>query len=122
MKKTHIPILFLILSLCTTGVVWSQNSPNCSTYTDDDYLTGQAFFSYGGITGAFNQEQQRLNTTAGQLLIGSAVNLEYTMSAGFWSTLLLPPAAPVVAASEGDLEDRVQINWIPDPLSPSATS
>jgi hypothetical protein len=25
-------------------------------------------------------------------------------------------------ASEGDLEDRVQIDWTPDPLSPAASS
>ncbi|MFN5236777.1 MAG: LamG-like jellyroll fold domain-containing protein, partial [Bacteroidota bacterium] len=122
MKKTYIPILLLLVSLCTAGAVWSQNSPNCSTYTDDDFLTGQVFFNYGGVTSSFNQEQLRMNSTAGQLLIGSAINQEYTMSAGFWSTLLLPPAAPVIKASEGDLDDRIQVEWEPDPLSPSASS
>ena len=112
----------MLISLCTVHIAWSQNSPNCVTYSDDDFLTGQAFFSYGGITGAFNQEQLRVNVTAGQPLIGSAINQQYTLAAGFWSTLLLPPTSPVVMASEGDLDDRIQINWNPDPLSPSAGS
>jgi hypothetical protein len=121
-EKKHIPIFILLLLLSAAGTVRSQNSPNCVTYTDDDFLTGQVFFSYGGVTAAFNQEQLRMNSTAGQTLVGSAINQQYTMSAGFWSTFLLPPSAPVVMASEGDLDDRIQVEWNPDPLSPTATS
>jgi hypothetical protein len=121
-KKTHIPIYILLLLLLSSGAVRSQNSPNCITFTDDDYLTGQVFFNYGGVEGSFNQEQLRLNATAGQMVIGSAINQQYTLSAGFWSTFLLPPSAPVVLASEGDLDDRIQIDWTPDPLSPAATA
>ncbi|MFN9109926.1 MAG: LamG-like jellyroll fold domain-containing protein, partial [Bacteroidota bacterium] len=121
MKRTHI-LLFMMLSLCLPGMVWAQNSPNCSTYTDDDYLTGQAFFSYGAISGAYNSNQLRVNMTAGQAVVGTSINLDYTVGTGFWASLQLPPAAPVVRASEGDLDDRVQIDWTPDPLSPAANS
>ncbi|MEK7257713.1 MAG: LamG-like jellyroll fold domain-containing protein, partial [Bacteroidota bacterium] len=32
------------------------------------------------------------------------------------------PGAPAVLASDGDLEDRIQISWSPDPLSPAANN
>ncbi len=122
MKRIHILLYTVLLALCGHGILLAQNSPNCSTYTDDDYLTGQAFFSYGGTTGAYNSDQLRVNMTAGQAIVGATLNVDYTVGTGFWSVLQLPPAAPVVIASEGDLEDRIQLDWTPDPLSPAANS
>ncbi len=115
------PAALVLVLLCTGMNLHAQNSPNCNTYSDDDYLTGNALFSNGSVTGAFNQQQLRMNMTAGQLIIGGTLNQNYNLSTGFWATFLLPPAAPVLMASEGDLDDRIQLGWSPDPLSPAAT-
>ncbi len=122
MKKKHIPILFLLYLLCGVQAGWAQNSPNCATVSTTDYLTGTAFFNYGSVSGAFNRQQLRVNITAGQSIIGGAVNQQYELNGGFWTRFLMPPSPPIVRASEGDLEDRIQVTWTPDPLSPSATS
>lgn len=98
-----------------------QNSPNCETVSDDDFLTGRTFFNYGSATNAFNT-RNRVNITIGQPVVGNYFGQLNKGTYGFWASFLLPPAAPTVMASEGDLEDRVQIDWNPDPLSPAATS
>ena len=74
----------------------AQNSPDCATYSDDDYLTGHAFFNYENVTGSFNQDQLRMNATAKQIFINGTINQQYNLAAGFWSTFLLPPSIPIV--------------------------
>ncbi len=99
----------------------AQSSPNCATASDNDYLTGKAFFNYGSTSNAFNTKN-RANVTVGQPVVGTYFGQLNKGTFGFWGSFLLPPAAPVVMASQGDLEDRVQVDWNPDPLSPTATS
>ena len=109
-----------VLSLACAHTIPAQSSPNCASATDDDYITGRAFFNYGSLTGAYNSKN-RANATIGQPVMGSYFGLQNQGSFGFWARFMLPPSSPMVQASEGDLEDRVQINWYPDPLSPPAT-
>ena len=112
-----LPLLFCLLA---GGSAQGQSSPNCATATDDNFLTGEVFFNYGAATNAFNTTQ-RTTFSIGQPVINGHFGQDFNGVFGFWARLLLPPAAPVVLASEGDLEDRVQIDWNPDPLSPSAS-
>jgi hypothetical protein len=120
MKKIyHLMLVWLLLTGLQQGL--AQSSPNCITASDDDYFTGKAFFNNGSLTGAFNTKN-RLNATLGQPVLGSYFGKQNQGAFGFWASFLLPPAPPMVRASEGDLEDRVQVDWSPDPLSPISTS
>lgn len=112
-----IPVLFFLL----TGSLRSQNtSPNCAAVSDQNYFTGEVFFNYGSMSNAFNSTS-RTSFTIGQPIVGTHFGQDYTGGFGFWTRFLLPPNAPVVIASEGDLEDRVQVDWRPDPLSPPSS-
>ncbi|MFN7833428.1 MAG: LamG-like jellyroll fold domain-containing protein, partial [Bacteroidota bacterium] len=121
MRNIQNQLLILLIILVAAGSVWSQASPNCATASDDDYLYGRSFFNFGSVTQSLNTKM-RLNATVGQPVVGSYYGPGGQGTLGFWSSFLLPPAAPVVMASEGDLDDRVQIDWTPDPLSPAATT
>jgi hypothetical protein len=122
MKNTLQQLLWVsLLSIISLANAYGQNSPNCETVSDDDFLTGRAFFNYGSATNAFNTAN-RANITVGQPVVGTYFGQTHKGVYGFWSRFLLPPAAPAVMASEGDLEDRVQIDWAPDPLSPAPSS
>ncbi len=114
-------LLWAMLLTMNSQTARAQSSPNCETFSDNDYLQSTFFFNYGNVSNAFNAKM-RTYMTVGQPLIGGYYNQQVKGSFGFWSTFLMPPAAPTVIASEGDLEDRIQINWAPDPLSPASTS
>ncbi|MEO0007177.1 MAG: hypothetical protein RJA20_1373, partial [Bacteroidota bacterium] len=119
MQKIYLFITTLLF--LSAASLSAQNSPNCTTVSDDDFLTGRAFFNYGSTTNAFNP-QRRVNVTVGQPVVGTVFGQQYKGAVGFWSRFLMPPAPPEVRASEGDLEDRVQVDWTPDPLSPAGSS
>jgi hypothetical protein len=120
--KHIIPLLLWgMLLTMNSQTARAQSSPNCETFSDNDYIKSTAFFNYGNVSNAYTNKT-RTYMTVGQPLIGSYFAQQTKGSFGFWSTFLMPPAAPTVIASEGDLEDRVQVNWSPDPLSPAATA
>jgi len=121
MKDIKHILLAGVLLFALSGAAWSQSSPNCTTASDNDFLTGKAFFNYGSVSNSFNTKN-RVNLTLGQPVVGTYFGQLNKGTYGFWSRFLLPPAAPMVIASEGDLEDRVQVDWNPDPLSPAATA
>ena len=121
MNKIYQFLLAGVLLFALSGAAWSQSSPNCTTASDNDFLTGKAFFNYGSVSNSFNTKN-RVNLTLGQPVVGTYFGQLNKGTYGFWSRFLLPPAAPVVIASEGDLEDRVQVDWNPDPLSPAASA
>ncbi|MCR9055234.1 MAG: LamG domain-containing protein, partial [bacterium] len=110
-----------LLSVIGLAHAYGQNSPNCETFSDDDFLIGRAFFTYGSASNAFSTTS-RADITVGQPVVDNYFGQLNKGSYGFWSRFLMPPAAPAVMASEGDLEDRVQIDWAPDPLSPAPSS
>ena len=120
--KHIIPLLLWgMLLTMNSQTARAQSSPNCETFSDNDYIKSTAFFNYGNVSNAYTNKT-RTYMTVGQPLIGTYFAQQTKGSFGFWSTFLMPPAAPTVIASEGDLEDRVQVNWSPDPLSPAATA
>ncbi|MFN7831168.1 MAG: hypothetical protein ACK5Q2_04195, partial [Bacteroidota bacterium] len=96
-----------------------QVSGECS-YTVKPTYKGEVLFNYGSVTNAISLKNN-MTFTVGQPFVGNSVSESNFSLSGFWARFLLPPAPPVVIASEGDLEDRVQINWLPDALSPTAT-
>jgi hypothetical protein len=40
---------------------------------------------------------------------------------GLFGQILIPPFAPIVTATQGDLLDRIQISWVLNPLGPNPT-
>ncbi len=121
MKKRYQRLLTGLLLAGASCVAWSQSSPDCATASDGDYIVSRAFFNYGSVTRAYNTKH-RVNATLGQPVVGAYFTSTEQGAYGFWSRYLLPPAAPLVRATEGDLEDRVQVSWLPDPLSPASAS
>lgn len=83
---------------------------------------GEVFLNYGSAVGAVSKESfpTRSDYSIGQPLVGAAFGANRG-EFGFFSRLLLPPQAPLVEATQGDLVDRVQLSWELDPLSPVAT-
>ena len=98
----------------------AQSNPNCNTISTENQISGEVFFNYGSTINAFNI-QSRASHTVGQSLVGSSFEANNLNSYGYWSRFYLPPTVPIVYASEGDLEDRVQLFWDLDPLSPVPT-
>ena len=86
----------------------------------EDVLTGEGFFNYGSVSKGLNAVH-RLSATVGQPLVDNAFTPDLNLSFGFWSRFLLVPSAPLVQATEGELPDRNELNWEPDPLSPETT-
>ncbi|MEO0008597.1 MAG: hypothetical protein RJA20_2793, partial [Bacteroidota bacterium] len=114
-------IICLVLLFCS-GLfipVSGQVSGECS-YTVKPTYKGEVLFNYGSVSNAISLKNNT-TFTIGQPYVGSSVSEANFAQSGFWARFLLPPAPPVVIASEGDLEDRIQINWLPDALSPTAT-
>lgn len=97
-------------------------STNCVQVSSDNVLNGEVFFNYGSVSNARNSVT-RSNFTVGQPVVGNDFfGGDYSGALGFWSRFLQPPSAPAVQATEGDLPDRIQVNWSPDPLSPGASA
>jgi hypothetical protein len=121
MKYTKYMLLATMVLLAVVQKMAAQSSPNCATASDNDYFKSTSFFNYGNVSNAYTTKT-RLNVTVGQPVVGSYFAQQTKGTFGFWSSFLMPPSAPTVIASEGDLEDRVQISWAPDPLSPTASN
>ncbi|MEY3369273.1 MAG: hypothetical protein RI973_2428, partial [Bacteroidota bacterium] len=119
MKILQILLLATLLVVVASRPADAQ-SANCTTYSESNYLNGQVFFNYGSVSNSFNTKS-RASVTIGQPVVGTYLGQLRKGTYGFWARFLMPPGAPVVTASEGDLEDRVQINWNPDPLSPASS-
>ncbi len=99
----------------------AEVSVNCRSVSSENVLNGEVFFNYGSASNALNPAT-RSSFTVGQPVVGTNFGTETNTGFGFWTRFLLSPSAPSVAATEGDLPDRVQISWRPDPLSPAAVS
>jgi len=115
----------IALILCGLGVtvpaLHAQVNANCTdgTVVGSTTYSGTVFFNYGSATNAFTTKN-RTTASLGEAFIGPYLGLNNSGVAGFYSRFLLPPSSPLVYASEGDLTDRIQVNWVIDPLSPSA--
>lgn len=82
----------------------------------DKYVPGQSFVTYGsGIN--IKNNTRRSSLTIGDMCIGQATREKVgSMGFGFLSDFFVAPSAPVVMATQGDLLDRIQISWMPNPL------
>jgi hypothetical protein len=101
-----------------------SNAPvaaECSSRSTVVVLTGKVFFNYGSLTNA-RSASTRSSLTLGQPVVGIVIGETLNLGFGFWTRFLLSPSAPAVEATQGDLPDRVQINWSPDPLSPAPST
>lgn len=111
------------------GILIEENCPGsnapvaeeCASRSTTLVLTGKVFFNYGSFTNARNTVNKS-SSTIGQPSVGMVIGDDLNVGFGFWTRFLLSPSAPTVVATQGDLPDRVQINWSADPLSPSAAT
>ncbi len=119
MKNILFTISLLCGCCCLAPNLHAQNV-NCSdgTVTGTETYSGTVFFNYGSITNSISLKN-RTTTSVGETFIGDYFGQQFNGVAGFYSRFLLPPTPPQVTATEGDLEDRIQIEWTVDPLSPS---
>ncbi|MBK9338562.1 MAG: hypothetical protein IPM98_19350 [Lewinellaceae bacterium] len=115
---------FLLFAWLVAQQALAQGQPQtnvaCKNLSSEVFYTGDLFVNYGSTSNAFNTKR-RANVTVGLPTVGGSFNQNYIANFGPWSRLLLAPSAPAVICSEGDLPDRVNIAWIPDPLSPAAS-
>lgn len=110
------------------GILTEGNCPgnigevslSCTSVSSENVLKGGGSFNYGSVTNGLNAINQ-ISATVGQPLTGSTFSPGFKAVFGFWSRFLLPPRAPAVLGSDGELPDRNQLTWVPDPLSPAAT-
>jgi hypothetical protein len=117
----NIRSIFLLLALwCSAAAqAQAQQDPSCASgVVGAETYTGGIFFNYGSVSGAFNNKN-RHSSSVGEPLIGIFYSKENVGGAGFWTRFIAPPSAPTVVATQGDLLDRIQLKWTPDPLSPS---
>lgn len=119
MRYTH--ILFSIMVLCSglTMPLIAQNT-NCGPeeVADPDGFSGTAFFNYGSQARSKSQNY-RTSVAVGQTFVGLLESGQHVTTVGFYSRFLLPPFALKVAATQGDLLDRIQVSWEIDALGPS---
>lgn len=120
-NSANILVLLVLWLLVSSVKVWAQASPNCTTLSVEDYYTGRTFFNYGSASNNVNTKV-KLSATVGQTVSGNFFGSGVKGGFGFWAGFTMPPKPPVVVASQGDLEDRIEIKWTADPLSPSASS
>ncbi|MCC6461155.1 MAG: T9SS type A sorting domain-containing protein [Saprospiraceae bacterium] len=109
MRRFYIPL---------TG---AAGEPACLPATSGAaYVPGPATITYGaGIN--IGNTSRRMNVTIGELAVGQARDGVNSVAFGSLSGFLLAPFEPIVTASQGELLDRIQISWAPNPLGPLPT-
>ncbi|NOT38307.1 MAG: T9SS type A sorting domain-containing protein [Saprospiraceae bacterium] len=76
--------------------------------------------AYGVTTKAVNS--RRLSRVIiGQPALGQSNNGKRNIDLGYYGQFLLPPLPPTISATQGELFDRIQLNWTPNPLGSQAT-
>ncbi|MBL7809148.1 MAG: LamG domain-containing protein, partial [Saprospiraceae bacterium] len=118
------PIAVLICALLALPELWGQQptqpwDPGCFSAVAQDTVIRSAFINYGN--GArMKSATRRTKLTIGQLVVGPAVGDDNNMNFGYWAGFLVAPFPPFVTATQGELLDRIQISWGPNPLGPFA--
>ncbi|MBP6811572.1 MAG: hypothetical protein KA138_08625, partial [Saprospiraceae bacterium] len=112
----------LILSLCFALDLPAQSQPSdpeCINTLSGGIIPRSAFITYGsGIK--MKSQTRRTKLTIGQTVVGSSFSATNEMNFGYWSGFLVAPFPPFVTATQGELLDRIQISWAPNPLGPLA--
>ncbi|MCB0533543.1 MAG: T9SS type A sorting domain-containing protein [Lewinellaceae bacterium] len=98
-----------------------DGEPACRPTNLSDFVPGPAMITYGsGIDMANNS--RRTNVVVGQAVVGISNDGSMTNGFGSGGELLLPPAPPIITASQGELLDRIQISWAPNTFGAQASN
>ncbi|MEO6759326.1 MAG: LamG domain-containing protein, partial [Saprospiraceae bacterium] len=100
--------------------VFAQQASECNPALAQPITQGDIFFNYGGATDAYSIKN-RSSYSIGQAVVGFGVSQSNNSQMGYWSRFLIPPLAPIVTATQGDLLDRIQISWAVQPLGAQPT-
>lgn len=113
-------LMSLILSLpLLHGQQTQPSDPECLNSIIGGIVPRSAFITYGsGVK--MKSQTRRTKLTIGQTVVGSAFSPTNEMNFGYWSGFLVAPFPPFVRATQGELLDRIQISWAPNPLGPLA--
>lgn len=99
----------------------AQVNNSCNNPNSNQSYSATAFVNYGSASNLYNSDK-KATVTVGQTTVQLGLfSQSYKAELGFWGQFLLPPTAPLVQASEGNLGDRVEIVWEVDKLSPVVT-
>lgn len=120
MKRFLLPVLSLLflLALCALEAPAQVCDPTRELFPADA-------ITVSGATSKISSKNFQIAASVGNSFIGSTRNPNVqtgskSMELGFWSFMLTEPNTPIVHASDGDFEDRVEIRWEPlnDPVGP----
>ncbi len=111
-------VLILIGTLSSFPLL-AQQDASCAP-VDAQITQGEVFFNFGNATDAYSV-QRRSSYSIGQTAIGITTSPANSSTMGFWSRFLVPPLAPFVIASQGELLDRIQLSWDINPLGALAS-
>jgi hypothetical protein len=121
-NKLNSRLLAALLLLFISFVnAWGQaaRDPECSFALSGDTIPSSAFFNYG--TGSkMKNANRRMKLTVGQMVVGIAQGNNNNINFGYWAGFLVAPYPAMVRATQGELLDRIQISWAPNPLGPFA--
>jgi hypothetical protein len=122
MKHLHYTrlLVFSLLILGSQANSFGQSDPACNPAGTSSIRPGQVFFNYGSGIDVRNSSR-RTDMVVGQMLVGPVTTPENDMAFGSFGQILIPPFAPIVTATQGDLLDRIQISWVLNPLGPNPT-
>ncbi len=120
MKKIILSLSVFGWICCCAPSLWSQVNCTDGSVSGSESFSGQVFFNFGSVNNSYSTKN-RTTLTLGEPLTGVYAGQQYNGMLGFYSRFLLPPLAPIVVASQGELMDRIQVNWVIDPLSPDPT-
>ena len=93
----------------------AQVQTECNPLSGLPVASGDVFLNYGSINNSYHTTAKS-SVTLGQPLVGKVFSQDNTADFGYWSSLLLPPQAPYVTASQGIYPNRVVVTWKVDPL------
>lgn len=112
--------MLLLLLLTISGLqAQSTSDPECDFVVAGGIIPRSAFFNYGSGNKMKNNTR-RMKLTIGQPVVGIAQGDANNINFGYWAGFLVAPFPPMVTATQGDLLDRIQISWAPNPLGPFA--
>ncbi len=91
------------------------------TFVDQPVVKGDIFINYGSVTDAYSV-RSRSSISVGEPAISNGVlSPKNAGQFGYWSRFYVPPIGPIVTATQGELLDRIQVSWQPNPLGAQAT-
>lgn len=111
-----------LLCCCWSVSLFAQQN-DCRPNNEQQVVTqGEVVFDYGATTNALDTRRRtRSDIIIGQPVTGRTFGRDNIVEYGFYSRRLLPPTPTVLTATQGELLDRIQLNWEVDPLSPAVT-